>query len=87
MTTELHFPDRNEIISWLYNAYHARCPTEDDTIKADYETLYTAMNGMPLEEMDRILSPLCVLCTDHARSAFCAGVRIGFRLAQELHNN
>ena len=43
------------------------------------------MNGMPLEQMDQILYPVCTLCIDHEKSAFYDGVRIGFQLAHELH--
>lgn len=85
MTKEHHSQDRNELISWLYAAYRARHPTENDSIRADYETLYEAMNGMPLAEMDKILYPLCKLCTDHERTAFCDGVRIGFKLAHTIY--
>ena len=74
-----------ELISWLYDAYRTRHPTEPATIKEDFKKLYDAMNGMPLEQMDQILYPVCTLCTDHEKSAFRDGVRIGFKLAQDLH--
>ena len=79
-------PINQEIIDWLYDAYRERHPAEADVIKADYNILYDAMNGMPLEEMDKILYPVCILCTDHEKVAFCDGVRIGFKLAQNLND-
>ena len=81
MTTK--HPD--EIISLLYDTYRDRHPAEQSVIKEDFKSLYDAMNGMPLEQMDQILCPVCTLCIDHEKSAFCDGVRIGFQLAHELH--
>ena len=39
---------------------------------------------MPLQEMDRIIYPVCTLCRDHERSGFIHGVQIGIRLAEEI---
>ena len=43
------------------------------------------MNGMTIREMDRVVYPVCTLCRDHERSGFAHGVRVGLRLAMELH--
>ena len=85
MTQRNCMPERNEVIRMLYAAYRERQPPEPDSIKAGFDKLYETMNGMPLEDMDKILSPVCMLCTDHERTAFCDGVRIGFRLAHDLY--
>jgi hypothetical protein len=42
------------------------------------------MNGMSLQEMDKIIYPVCTLCHDHERSGFIHGVQVGIRLAEEL---
>lgn len=57
---------------------------DDTQIKADFDALYQSMNGMKLQEMDKILYPVCTLCRDHERAGFMVGVAIGNRLAQEL---
>ena len=42
------------------------------------------MNGMELNEMNNILSPICSLCRTHEQAGFEAGVKLGVRLAQEI---
>ena len=42
------------------------------------------MNGMPLQEVDRVIYPVCTLCRDHERAGFVEGVRMGILLAQEV---
>ena len=49
----------------------------------DFAELYQALNGMPLQEMDRIANPVCALCRDHERNGFLHGVQVGIRLVQE----
>ena len=42
------------------------------------------MNGMELQEMDRVMYPVPKLCQDHERSGFIEGIKIGFLLQAEL---
>ena len=81
--------DSESILTMLYDAYSDHHPMEDAEIKAAFESLYQAMNGMELQEMDRIIYPVCTLCRTHQRSGFEHGVRIGVALAGELsyHKN
>ena len=58
-------------------------PMYDDKIKTDFAELYQALNGMPLQETDWIINPVCALCREHERSGFERGVQVGIRLAQE----
>ena len=46
--------------------------------------LYQAMNGMTLQEMDRIIYPVCTLCRNHERAGFVEGIKIGVLLQSEL---
>ena len=78
------FGDADSVLSLLYEAYSEVNRMDDDRIKADFNALYQAMNGMDLREMDQILDPVCTLCRDHERAGFMAGVRIGFILTGEL---
>ena len=57
---------------------------DDAQIKADFNALYQAMNGMELQEMDKIIYPVCTLCRDHERAGFIEGIKVGIHLAQEL---
>lgn len=60
---------------------------KDDEIAFAYTQLYHALNGMPLQEMDRLINPVCTLCRDHERNGFVHGVLVGVRLAQEGKND
>lgn len=46
--------------------------------------VYRQMNDMPLQEMDKIIYPVCKLCRDHEKAGFIEGRKIGMVLAQEL---
>ena len=45
---------------------------------------HTQMNGMTLQETDKIIYPVCSLCRDHQRVGFVEGVKIGLLLAGEV---
>lgn len=76
--------DADSVLALLYDTYNAVNAIDDDQIKADFNALYQAMNGMELKEMDRIIDPVCKLCRDHERTGFVSGVKIGVQLANEL---
>ena len=78
------FGDSDSVLTFLYEAYNETHSMDDAQTKADFRTLYQAMNGMTIPEMDTILDPLCALCRDHQRSGFIEGIRIGIRLREEL---
>ena len=80
-------PDLNTgetILEFLYECYSEHNNLEDAQIKADFEALYEAMNGMELHEMDQIIYPVCILCRGHQRSGFVNGIMIGIRMRDEL---
>lgn len=76
--------DADSVLNLLYEAYSDCNPMVDAQIKASFHELYQLMNGVPLQEMDEIINPVCSLCRDHERSGFVHGVQIGILLAQEL---
>ena len=76
--------DENSVLSLLYEAHSESHAMYADEIKADFHALYEAMNGMPLQDMDRIVYPVCTLCRSHQKSGFIEGVRIGVMLCCEL---
>ena len=78
------FGDSDSVLAFLYEAYNETHNMDDTQTKADFRTLYQAMNSMTLQEMDTVLDPLCALCRDHQRSGFIEGIRIGVRLREEL---
>ena len=78
------FGDGDSVLTLLYEAYAESNKMDDGTIKEDFNELYRQMNGMELQEMDRIIYPVCTLCRDHQRSGFVEGVKVGMRLREEL---
>lgn len=76
--------DGNSVLTLLYEAYNQANNLDDEQIRADFDTLYQAMNGMSLQEMDRIIYPVCTLCRDHERVGFVAGIKVGVLLQSEL---
>ena len=84
---KLNLGDGESILSLLYEAYGDANRIDDDQIKADFAELYQALNGMPLQEMDWIVNPVCTLCLDHERSGFVHGIQVGIRLAREIQSS
>ena len=80
----LDFGDADSVLGLLYECYNENHPYDNEEIKADFNALYQAMNGMPLREMDKVIYPVCKLCRDHERSGFIEGIKIGIRLENEL---
>lgn len=76
--------DGESVLGILYECYNENHPYDNEEIKADFNALYPAMNGMPLREMDKVIYPVCKLCRDHERSGFMEGIKIGIRLAHEV---
>lgn len=66
----------------LYMCYADSNRMDDKKIKADFDALYQSMNGMPLQEVDRVIYPVCTLCRDHEKTGFVHGVQVGMRLLQ-----
>lgn len=84
LKADLSVQDSESILTMLYETYSDHHSMEDSEIKAAFESLYQAMNGMELQEKDRIIYPICALCRTHQRSGFIEGVKVGLRLEQEL---
>lgn len=71
------------MLTLLYEAYADVNRMDDDTIKEDFNELYCLMNGMSLQDMDKVIYPVCKLCRDRQRSEFINGMKVGIRLERE----
>ena len=80
------FGDAGSVLTLLYEAYSECNRMDDAEIKAAFHRLYEQMNGMSLQDMDKILDPVCTLCRSHERRGFVEGVKTGVRLIQELNH-
>lgn len=78
------FGDANSVLGLLYECFNENHPYDNEEIKADFNALYQAMNGMPLREMDKVIYPVCKLCRDHEQAGFIEGIKVGMCLEQEL---
>ena len=83
----LKLGDAESILTLLYESYIDLQGYDNEQIKADFNELYSLMNGMPIREMDKIIYPVCSLCRDHERSGFIHGVKVGLHLSRELIYN
>ena len=55
----------DSILAMLYECHNANDPYDNKQIRADFEVLCQRMNGMPPQEVDRVIYPVCTLCHDH----------------------
>lgn len=78
-----NYGDGESVLTMLYECHNENSPYDNEQIKADFNELYQQMNGMPLREMDKIIS-VCKLCRDHEKAGFVEGIKLGIILAQEL---
>lgn len=78
------FGEGNSVLTLLYEAYNEVNRMDDEQIRADFNSLYQAMNGMELREMDQIIYPVCTLYRDHEKAGFVAGIKVGVLLQSEL---
>ena len=79
-----NYGDANSVLAMLYECHNENNPYDNEQIRADFEELYQRMNGLPLQEVDRVIYPVCKLCRDHEKAGFIEGVKIGIRLRMEL---
>jgi hypothetical protein len=79
-----NYGDGESVLTMLYECYNENNPYDNEQIKEDFNELYRQMNGMSLQEMDKIIYPVCKLCRDHERAGFIEGVRLGVRLLHEI---
>ena len=78
------FGETDSVLEMLYDCHNERNSYDNDQIKADFNTLYQQMHGMPLREIDKVIYTVYTLCRDHERAGFTEGVKVGTYLAKEL---
>lgn len=72
------------VLGMLYEAYIAEQQQETERIRVAFVSLYETMNGMSIQDVDRVIYPVCTLCREHESHGFMDGVCIGIQLAREL---
>ena len=56
------------VLDLRYESYIDLQGYDNEQIKADFNKLYSLMNGTPIREMDKIIYPICTLCRNHGPS-------------------
>ena len=79
-----NYGDGESELTMLYERHNENNPYDNKQIKEDFIELYREMNGMSLQEMDKIIYPVCKLCRDHEKADLIERINIGIILAQEL---
>ena len=51
------YGDADSVLAMLYECHNENNPYNNDQIRADFEALYQRMNGLPLQEVDRVIYP------------------------------
>ena len=80
------YGDADSVLAMLYECHNECSPYDNEQIRADFEALYQKMNGMPLQEVDWVIYPVCTLCRDHERAGFIEGIKIGIKIHAELED-
>ena len=54
--------DAGSLLEMLFDIYTDLNGFDNEIIRKDFGDLYSVMNGMTLQEMDKIIYPVCALC-------------------------
>ena len=84
LSHDLGCTNGESILGMLYECHNENCPYDNDEVKADFNELYRQMNGMSLQEMNKVIYPVCKLCRDQEKAGFIEGIKIGIQLQHEL---
>ncbi len=68
-----------DILFEHYSANSGYTPVEG------WEALNALLQNIPFAEQDKIIKAVCSLCANYEKQGFTAGIKAGFRLAQELN--
>lgn len=79
-----NYGDGESVLTMLYECHNENNPYDNEQLKEDFNELYRQMNGMSLQQMDKIIYPVCKLCRDHEKAGFFYGIQLGIRLIDEL---
>ena len=75
--------DAESLLEMLFNIYTQFNGFDNAQIRKDFDSLYAAMNGKALKEIDEVIYPVCALCRDHEKAGFVEGVKVGIKLLTE----
>lgn len=75
----------DSVLDKLYCLYSENEAFSSKMIQEKFELLETVLAEFPGETAEKVMETVCAVCQEHERQAFCAGVRTGMRLNEELN--
>lgn len=72
------------VLEVLYGCYRELYPSDSEEIRANFTALNDVLDKLTLKECDQVWDLTCMLCADHEREGFLAGLYVGVELAMEL---
>ena len=77
--------DAHSLLEFLYHRYNDYNGMDTQEITSGFAALYQRLHGKSLQDLDKIIDTVCLLCLEHEKSGFVNGVKIGVRLQEELN--
>lgn len=71
------------LIDILYDFYSSNAGYDTPVVKLWIEEFLSTLDGLPVEDRDRIRSAVSVLCGAYEKTGFMEGVRTGVTFLQE----
>lgn len=78
------YQSANSLLEMLYMWYVEWNPINSEQIRRDFLMLEDFFSGAADVKLDHALDGVARLCQQYEQVAFLEGLRVGFRLAQEL---
>ena len=81
------YQDAESLLELLCYLYMTESPVESATIRYQYHQVDQIVNRLTLAENDQLFSVTVNLCDTCTRKGFLDGIKVGYRLLQELSAN
>ena len=75
------------VLEYLWENYNDMFPHQDDRVREAEQKLIHFYEALSRTEADRLFMSVGDLCTVYERAAFLNGIRVGAKLAVELHGD
>ena len=80
----MHKPVNESVLEMLYDAYLDQNYPTSDEIRNGFQALYIATSDALIENSDPLVEIVSRLCSEHEKTGFYNGIRLGVKLWHEL---
>ena len=77
-------PVNESVLEMLYEAYLDQNYPTSDEIRNGFQALYIATSDALIENSDPLVEIVSRLCSEHEKTGFYNGIRLGVKLCHEL---